>query len=339
MAKLTLPLFALALAALVPGPVRSTRLHFAPRDGQSLQLQFERVLKLELGRSELTVTYDGEAQEGQEPPGVELEMTETETLTLSDVFKVEAGRVVEIRRRFDEIGNRFIQGITDPAGESFERKNVGHSELEGQTVLFRRGPEGEDFVATFDEESELDVELLEGLEASADLAGFLPAGEVEVGEGWEVGTDAFVRMTNLSGDLHVRQEGQDEQETGDYGRQFDEKLAGRIQAELEELRESDGRRVAIIALHMELSTAVEISKEVEADDVEGREQETHAFEIELDGSLHWDVAGGHALALELSGDVGLSVVAKRSYDFEGHEMVVEERQEFEGTITFEATVE
>lgn len=344
MMKLLPTLGCLALLGAGAQPAAQVELEFAlefrPRDGASATLEFERVLTLEFESSGRVMTYDGEVQEGQDPPGVELEMTETERLRFTDTYTVEEGALTAVQRHFAEIGNDFRQAITDPAGETFEREDEGASQLEGVTVLFRRAEEEPNFsVAFVDESTDLDAELLEGLVVSADLSGFLPAQAVAAGDHWDVDLAAFVSMTNLSGDLHVLQEGQDPEETGDYGRQFDEHLRGEIEAELVELREEDGARLAVVHLRMELTTRIELASEVEDEEVKGSEQERHAFGIEIEGDLLWDLNHARARALTLRGEVTLDVAVQKAYAFEGHEVQIEETQAFEGTITFEASVD
>jgi hypothetical protein len=338
--KLLPILLLVARAASGGAPCAEVELEFIPRDGSSTTLDFERILALELESSELRMTYDGEVQEGQEPPGIELEMIETERIRFTSTYAVAGGELVEVRRHFLQLGNDFRQAITDPAGESFENESEGVSELEGVTVVFRREANGGGFHAAFaDESSDMDTELLEGLEARADLSGYLPDRPVEVGDTWEVDLASFVSMTNLSGDLHVMLEGQDEEETRSYGRQFDEHLDGDIHAELVELSEEAGQRLASVRLRMELTTHIEIAKEIEDDEVSGSEEERHGFEIEVEGLLVWDVGNDHARSVDLSGRVTLEVDVSKVYGFDGHEVEIAESQSFAGTVTFELSVD
>ncbi len=317
-----------------------TELVFRPSNGMQLSLDFERVLRFELEDSEMTMTYDGEVQEGQGAPGIELVMVERETIAFRDRFEVRDGDVFGVERGFETIGNDFRQEVTDPAGESFERESQGESELEGETVRFDREAVDEDFGVRFaEEESDLDEGLLEGLVASAWLAEFLPEEEVRLGDRWEADAAAFISMTNLSGDLHVVQEGEDPEESGAYGEQFDENIGGDISVTFTAWREADGRRLAVLSLEVELETRIEESTEVDEEDVKGTEEEQHAIAMELEGELLWDAEQHLPASLSLSGEVTLEVDVERSYTNGEHEALIEERQEFAGSIEFEVSYE
>lgn len=331
-----LSLLLCAGAGVVPD---SVALRFSPEDGSTSTLTFERVLRLELDSSEQSVVYDGEEQGGEDPPPYDFELTETESITFTDTFGVEEGELRRVSRTFDLVRTLYESQLVDPEGEDFSEESTGKSELEEATVIFRWEAEEEAFEASFAEESEdLDEELLEGLEARADLGDFLPDEPVEVGDTWEPDIAAFVRMSNLSGDLRVIPEGEEESDN-DFGEQFDDNLTGDIEAELVEVRESDAGRLAVIRLELDLSTTIEIEEELDADEVTGSEKESHVFEFSLEGELLWDVRRGWASSLQLKGDVTMTTTITSDYQFEGHEMNVEELQEYSGTLVFEATLE
>ena len=331
---------AAGLMVLVAHAPEVTELAFRPAAGMQLSLDFDRVLRFELESSEMTTTYDGEVQEGEEAPGIELVMVERETLAFRDRFEVRGGEVLGVERRFETIGNDYRQEMTDPAGESFEHESQGESDLEGESVRFERQGVDEEFGVRFaEEESELDERLLEGLVASAWLAEFLPEEEVEPDDEWEVDAAAFISMTNLSGDLHVVQEGEDPEESGDYGDQFDENIGGEITATFMAWRETEGRRLAVLSLEMELETRIEKSSEVDEEEVKGTEEEQHSIAMDLEGELLWDAEQHLPASLSLAGDLTLEVEVERSYTFGEHEIVIAGSQEFLGSIEFEVSYE
>jgi hypothetical protein len=314
---------------------------FTPTDGLVLEVRSVRVFELELESTELEVELDGDSVGDQEPPGVGFAMVETETIRFVDRFEVEEGSLRALEREFQEIGTDYVESFTDPEGESFERKSPGTSVLEGATVRFAWGEDGEESSRSFVGDDDLpDEDLLAGLDPSAHLAGFLPGGPVEIGEGWGVELSAFVEMMNLSGSLAVLQEGEEESaDDSDYGRQFDENLEGEIRAELAEVREQDGRRVAVVSIVAELSTEIETLEEVEAGEATGRIEERHRFEFELEGELSWDLAGGHALSLSLEGGLELELETEQRQSVPGHELRMLERQLMDGLLRFDIEVE
>lgn len=315
------------------------RLQFAPRDGETTTLSFERVLELSLDHSEQEVTYDGEAVEGEDLDDGGLTMTETETISFSDEHVVKDGEWVGVTRRFSKIANLYETTYTDPDGEAFDDENLGTSELEETAVVFQRGSAEDEFSASFAEDFEdLDESLLEGLLAEANLSDFLPEAPVEVGENWEPELGAFINMSNFSGDLKVIPEGEEVAED-DFAEQFDENLEGKIEATLKELRSEDGSRLAWIVLSMELETRVVLESEFEEDGTSGSAKEEHRFEFSLEGGLLWNLSANRAHSLELSGDLQLDSVVDTSYSYDGHDMRIVENQELGGSLNFEATIE
>lgn len=331
-------LTALALGLLLQG---STEPRFAPTEGLELSVRSVRVFELELVETELEVELDGESGGEQEPPGVSYTMEETETIAFSDRFHVEDGRVRALERSFEEIGTEYVERVTDPTGEVFEQQNPGRSVLEGARVRFEWDADGEPLGRRFlDEEEAREPGLLDGLDPAAHLEGFLPPEAVEPGDDWEVELDAFVEMMNLSGSLAVIQEGEEESaDDSEYGRLFDENLTGAIEGRLVEVREEDGRRMAVIALAADLATRIETSEEVEEGEASGVVEERHHFEFELEGELLWDLAGAHARSLVLEGDLVLRMESEANHRVPGHELRLVERQRLEGVLRFDVQVE
>lgn len=338
-------LLTLGLGALLCGAGAlhddAVTLEFAPTDGAELSIDFERVFRLELDETEISVELDGESVGEQAPPDVQYEMSETESIAFTDRFEVADGRIVGIRRSFATIGTRYVESVVDPAGEEFTDESDGESELEGSVVLFRWDEDEEAYEASFAEESEdLDEDLLEGLDAEAHLAGYLPEGEVEVGDSWEVDVSAFVSMINLSGSLKVVQEGEEESaDDSDYGQQFDENLTGEITATLQELRAGDGGRLAVISIESEMSTVITTVTEVEEGEASGTEEDEHTFEFELEGEIVWDLAEKRLSSVSLAGDLTLEMASEKAYSMPGRELTMSEIQSLSGSLTFEVEVE
>ncbi|MFT7669555.1 MAG: hypothetical protein ACI8X5_002260 [Planctomycetota bacterium] len=333
MQKLWIPLLLVCSSAAFRSD--AVQLHYVPEDGASVSVAVERVFDLKLTDTEQSMTLDGEEQPSGEEPTFELAMVERETIGFTDEYSVRDGQLVSLRRTFEEIGNLYTMSITDPEGEDFEEESLGTSLLEGSTVLFVWDEEDEEYVSSFVDESEdLDDVLLQELDVEASFKDFLPTEEVEVGDSWELDVEAFIRMTNLSGELHVIQEG-DDQEDDEFGDEFDDNLAGELDATLMELIEVDGEQIAVIDLVFDLSTEVEVVAEVDEDEVTGTETETTRFEFVIMGQLHWNLDENHAQSCLMKGDIEMSVEAISAYVYNGLDLVVREIQVFEGTLAFQ----
>jgi len=321
-----------------PGDPVSPR--FAPRDGEAARVDFERVLRLELVGAERRFTLNGEVVDTEEEPRPRLVLTETETLRYHDEFRVRGGALVGLRRHFEEIGNLYEARLDPAQADAQENETAGASELEGRTVLFTREEASGAFAVELLGEAPEDPELLEGLEARADLSDFLPAEPVEVGQAWAPSPRAFVRMTNLSGDLRVLPEGVPaEEHDTDFARQFDENLDGELSARLVEVVEEGDVHVAVISLGVELRTRVEEAGELEGEETSGVERREHDFDFVLEGELRWDLGRGLARSLRLSGPLRLETASFSAYSAGPRELEIAEVQRFEGRLEFEASVE
>ncbi len=260
----TLFLLAAGLAAPILAPQLDAHLlSFRVEDGTSLTTTATRVLTLELSDGEMSMSFDGEEHEA-EAPEIELVITEEESLTFSDVFTgVTEGRAAKIKRTFDEIETSSSQHLVNPEGEEMEDETPGTSELTEKTVVFTWDADDESYSCAFDESVEDgDPDLLEELEAIADFSWYLPEGEVEVGDTWEIDVEAFRQTSSLSGELSVVREGDEDDEDTDFGDQFNDNLSGEITGEFLEVREEDGRKLAVLHITSELETSIEQTQEM-----------------------------------------------------------------------------
>lgn len=108
-----------------------------------------------------------------------------------------------------------------------------------------------------------------------------------------------------------------------------------------EVRESDGTRVAVIDLEVELSGGEDLSELMQtrfaaiADRLPGDLDVTQAdvtFEIDGDGELLWDLAGNHLSGLDLDLDVTIEVDRVVEVDTGAEAMEVVTTVTFEGEL-------
>ncbi len=338
----TLFLLAAGLAAPILAPqLDGQLLSFRVEDGTSLTTTATRVLTLELSDGEMSMSFDGEEHEA-EAPEIELVITEEESLTFSDVFTgVTEGRAAKIKRTFDEIETSSSQHLVNPEGEEMEDETPGTSELTEKTVVFTWDADDESYSCAFDESVEDgDPDLLEELEAIADFSWYLPEGEVEVGDTWEIDVEAFRQTSSLSGELSVVREGDEDDEDTDFGDQFNDNLSGEITGEFLEVREEDGRKLAVLHITSELETSIEQTQEMELEDGgEGSGTETYEFEFELEGDLLWDLDAGHAVSFTLGGDCSMTLTNEQEFIGQGHEIQIRTSQDFEGTVEYKISID
>lgn len=341
--KLLLP--PLALLLLVPSTRDEVALAYAPEEGTVLKRSFDAEASHEL--TEIAASFDGQDLEHQgELP--EFSSRFTEHIVVTDrLVGVENGRPTELERTFDELA----QENTDTAGEEEVRAELG-SDLEGRTVRFRWDEDEENYtVKSADDGDDLDGSVARWLLEDMDLRLVLPGREVEVDEEWELDPRLYLAFMWPSGLLGFHEEGEetDEDERELSGQTIDN-LEGSGTARLEEIREEDGVRVAVLHVELEITTGSEhVLPAVAPDEVEEGEFPRPEITVEvrierkLEGTLLWDLEHGHALSAEFECESSRLHTEKWTVtgELDGEEVSAdaEQSRRFEGTIRYSARIE
>jgi len=333
--KLLLPPLALFLFS---ASVRDDEvaLRFAPAEGTVLKRVFD--AKAEYHLAEASVSIAGESREmpGELP---DYEEGFTEHIAVTDRVKTMAdGHPSELVRTFDELGQDSVAS----QGEE-EEQSTSTSPLEGRTVRFT-WDEGEGaFQVAADDDKDLDAAQAAELLEDMDLRRVLPSKEVAEGDEWELDPKLYLAFMWPSGLLDFHGEGEEPSEVGrQTSHQTIERLEGSGTARLEEVREEDGVRVAVIHVELTIQTGSEhVLEAVEEGDAAHPELQFESeIERELSGTIVWDLEHGHARSAEL--ECKASRVDTRAWnaeDEEGGEVAVETSQRLEGTIHYSASVE
>ncbi|MDP6369582.1 MAG: hypothetical protein QF615_08235, partial [Planctomycetota bacterium] len=120
-------------------------------------------------------------------------------------------------------------------------------------------------------------------------------------------------------------------------------------ATFEGTREVDGLEVGVITLVVEIDSANDMTDMLE--DMVGSEELPEGMEmsfdrmdveieLEAEGTLYWDVSGGHVHSFDLSGELALMIDMAMTMDIPGQgEMTVENTMEMSGTMSQELAVE
>lgn len=341
--KLLLP--PLALLLLAHSSRDEVALAFGPEEGTVLKRSFDAQASHEL--TELTRSVNGQDVEypGELP---ELSSRFTEHIVVTDrLVGVEDGRPTELERTFDELA----QENTDTSGDEEAKVELG-SDLEGRTVRFHWDEDdGSYTVESADDGDELDGSVARWLAEDMDLRLVLPDREVEVGDEWDLDARLYLAFMWPSGLLgfHVEGEETDDDERELSGQTIDN-LEGSGTARLEEVREEDGVRVAVLHVELEITTGSErVLPAVDPDEVEEGEFPRPEITVEvrierkLEGTLLWDLEHGHALSAELECESSRLHTEKWTVtgELEGEEVSadVEQSRRFEGTIRYSARIE
>ncbi len=336
--KILLP--SIVLVLLSTAAPDELALRYAPEEGTVLKRSFEAEAEYDL--ADLSASVDGEpiGREGELP---EDSSSFIERIVVTDTLgSVEDGRPAELVRVFDELN----QEDASSNGEE-EASSTLVSTLQGRAVRFIWDEEAERYQAEAADEAELDDDVAAWLAEDMDLRLVLPAREVEVGAEWELDAKLYLAFMWPSGVLGFHAEGEEPGDgSDDFSRQTIERLEGSGTARLEEVRDEDGTRVAVIHVELEVTTSSDsVLPELEHEGEVVRPELAIEVEIErtLAGTILWDLEHGHALSAELACEA--SRMQTRSWtvnveqDGEEVEVDVEEALLYEGTIRYTATIE
>jgi hypothetical protein len=336
--KLLLPPVVLVLLS-----IRSTdevALRYAPEEGTVLERTFEAEADYHL--ADLSASVDGEPidREGELP---EDDSSFVERIVVTDTLgAIEDGRPTELVRVFDELSQQDETTIGEEQATS-----TLVSALEGRSVRFTWEDEDGSYEATAADENDLDEHVAGWLAEDMDLRLVLPDREVELGDEWKVDPKLYLAFMWPSGLLGFHVEGSDASGTDEFSRQTIERLEGSGTARLEEVRDEDGTRVAVIRVELAIETGSDsVLPEVEHEGEVVRPELSIEVEIErtIEGTILWDLDHGHALSAALECEA--SRLQTRSWTVSGEqedgeevEFDVEEALLYEGTIRYTATIE
>jgi hypothetical protein len=350
--------FLLPLALLSPvvlaTPLAETTVAFTIAEGASNVKTYKSTVELSLDSLDMTMN-------GQDPPmmpEIDMSVTSTTEITVSDEYvAMREGAPSKLQRTYDALSSHTdmhmemdMMGTTNTQDMPMEAS----SELEGKTVVFSWSEDEEDYVATFPEEGG-DEELLEGLFEDMDLRTFLPSGPVSEGDEWSVPPAALAKLLAPGGNLKLLPEDLDmdammmNSNMGTMSDWFTESIEGEVTAKLTGTRDGeDGEKLAVIALRVDVSNAVDLTEMVEAAMAEvdlppeAGDMDFDHLDLELklqgEGNLLWDLNGGHASSLELSGDLEMMMNIGMAINAQGMEMDIDQTIEMSGTINQTAGV-
>ncbi|MEX1025890.1 MAG: hypothetical protein WD226_12525 [Planctomycetota bacterium] len=335
-----------AIPALLAFSPRRAELAFSPAEGTTIRKTITTTAEVAL--DEMSLVMDG--QEMDQAAGMELDMTESQTLVVVDTYVSMAnGRPKVLRRTFEELIDESTQSMSmpQPMGDT-ETDSAGSSELEGKTVVFTLDSESGDYVASFPEDEKADEALLQGLEEDLDLRGFLPRGEVAVGESWDVEAESVRHILAPGGNLHIIDESTDQGPMGggpepSMSEMLGE-LSGRVTCTLEAMREEEGTSLAVIKVLIEVDSTNDLSEFVaeqlaNAEKPEGMDMEMDVesmdieFQYEGEGEILWDVKRGVLSKLLLNGEMTLINDTAMTMTMMGQSQSFEQSMVFAGTST------
>lgn len=320
-----------AALLLLSGSRDEVALRFAPAEDTVLARTFDAEASYRL--TAMTFSVNGEEIDTGGEVG-DLRMEFQEHVQVRDELGSSAdGRPASLVRRFEELS----QETSWSAGEE-ESTSTSSSPFQNRSVRFTWNDDEDRYAAEAADDGELEAELAELLDEDMDLRLVLPEEEVEVGDEWKLDARLYLAFMWPSGLLEW-QEGDEEptEEDRARNRQTIENLEGEGRARLSEVLEEDGRRVAVLAIELEIETYLEFEQEL----AEGQGTMGIKVTIErtLEGELRWDLEAGHALSAELEGEGVRETTRTSEVEQDGEAFALAQTERQEGTLRYRATIE
>jgi hypothetical protein len=321
---------------------------FAPEEGATLTKRAR--TESELSLDEMKMNMGGQEIDSS-AMGMEMTSAVTQVVTVTDSYvSVGEGRPLKLKRSYDELSSQTEVSVSGPMGDQ-DSDISGSSELEGTSVVFSWDDDAEEYEAAFDEDSDGDEDLLEGLLEDMDMRGLLPDGDVSEGDVWDVDPGQLRGIFSPGGKVKIEPEDVDFSMGGAPSSNMNEMMEefeGEVTAKFVGVREDDEARVAVIELTIDVSSANDLTEFMEEmmenmEMPEGMEIEVmaDAFDMEFlfegKGEVLWNLGTGLLHSLEISGDVSQVMDTTMNMNMAGQEQTIEQSMSFAGSqvITIE----
>ena len=348
MNRRNLLLIPVAIPALWAFTAPADEVHFHIAEGTTLNSAFDTTVELSL--DEMRIVSNGEEQDAS-MFGLEIDMSNITSLHFTDQYvHVKDGRPTEFVRTYETLSNSVETSQANAVTGSMDSTVLSDSELEDSAVRFTWDSEEQAYVVNFaDEDSGGDEELLENLTARADLLEFLPESGVARGDTWEVDVDVILLLMAPGGDVKLvpldledSPMGQDPMADVSFSEMMGD-IEGEISAEYMGLTEIDGVSFASLKITISVNSANDLTDMLQetASEMgqEGVDIRFDAVDVEMaiegEGSLLWDVKGGHFASFELSADLEQIMDMSMSLQTPMGNMEMEQTISMSGSMEFD----
>ncbi len=292
-------------------PTEPVRIAFEPAVGLALERSWQDEHDLLSESLRLMHGEDGIPLPGQ------MRVRSRHVLKVIDHFMEFAdGRPTKLRRTFTECRRDSQMGFREMEGVQPPPPMIQSSPLgKGVSVVFQWSPEESRYGRHYDA-SEGEEENLIGLEEDLDLSALLPPEPVVVGTSWNVEPTALRQLFAPGGSLPYdlpRKKDPRLLRTLDSGigsgldQTFRGQYAGTFVVSLREVRETEGRREAVLTLESDFKVSSDQVEQVQArlgptERAAGMvfQEATLVLQFQGSGELVWDLDGGFARALSLA---------------------------------------
>ena len=337
--------------ALLAFSSRGDELGFHPGAGATLTKTFTNDSEISL--EEMSISQDGQELDPSMIGNMEMSTTSAQQVTITDEYAaMDDGRPTKLIRRFDKLASSSVVSQSNPMMGDSTTDMKSSSQLEGKTVIFTWNAENGEYDLAFEEGSDGEASLLEGLAVDTDLSGLLPDKEVAVDDTWEIDPDAVRTLFAPGGSLKLIAENFDELGMGNSPQPSADQFLGDMEGEVSGTymgtRDEDGVKVGVIHLKIAFTSAKDLTEfmkemmsEVEAPGGEDLNMEVEAFDMEFafegEGDLLWNIEAGVIHSIEVTGEVEQTVDMAMNLAMAGMEMSMENTMVMAGSLTIGVT--
>ncbi|MFM7282977.1 MAG: hypothetical protein ACKO32_14485, partial [Planctomycetia bacterium] len=296
--------------------------------------------------TDFRIEVDGNEIDAEGMPDISIAVTNKTSVKVTDEYvKMGEGKPLVLKRTFDELAGDSVEKVDLPEGApggDQEKETKRESKLEGQTITFTWKEKEEEYEASYGEDSkDGDAELIADLTEDMDLRGFLPDEGVKPEDSWELTARELFEIVGIpGGDMHIDQEGDDEEERPTMSAQMLENCEGKGTATFVETREVDGKKLAVIKIAGEVKSngSVPMKNPEGAPPMERSRKIEVAYECE--GELLWDPAAGHFIQCEIASQIKMTMrMSMEGEGPDGSSHKIDQVFEFEGEAKFSASID
>jgi hypothetical protein len=337
---------AAALAAGLALAAQDAEIRFAPSVGLALS-------KTLLVRHELSLVEMGSTREGSPLMREEVGgwmMAGTRLAWVDEYLRVADGRPEVFRRTLTRFEGNAEVTIT---GRRTSEEHARHtSPLAGIPVLHTWVPEEGTWGRCYDRLNG-EEELLEALDDDGDFLGLLPPGPVAVGATWPAQPNALKSLLAPCGNTAAEpSEGGYFQRMvevglgGDMADVLDRDLAGTVNVTLAELREEEGRRLAVLRAEFSVSSERDRTRtylmgmpKEERREASELQRMTLIWLANGTAEILWDLDAGHAARASAEGEETYTAEVFKASSAEGGAPVnISQRTTYSGKLEIEFKV-
>lgn len=286
----------LTAPTLAPSGAGDSHSFVAPlAEGTRLDKTFR--VRAHMDSGEFRVFMGGQPVPSQYLPELAFSEEHSIRVEVRDTFGAsEDGRLMGFEREYQELAGEGSYIVEVPPEEPEQSDWQRESGLVGERVAFTWDAKAEGYGGELVGGGEC-PEPLDRLQGRMDLQEFLPESEVKTGDTWTVDGQALLELLNPAGRLDLNRS---EDEPGEAPEPVG--CDGEFTVTFKQVWSEEGATLARLEIEGECERTAEQAGDLSRVPVaDGTATDTITWNYQLEGELLWNLDGGHAVRLDLSG--------------------------------------